>query len=432
MKSLFLIILPLVLQIGQFWDETPEMKSLRTHVEEICLAQNEGRPAGSEGEKNVAHYIYDVLSRCGAQMLCPRDGDIFGVVTSKGDTLSSRNVAAVFQGGDKQLQNHYIVVGARMDGMGVNELTVDGVRASQIYHGANGNASGLAMLLDLADMVSCNSLSLKRSVIFVAFGASSTGFAGAWSFIRNSMGKEAENIDAMINLDILGIDKEGLLAYTSGNADINHMLAALSSSVQPIKPKIIGYEPYPSDHQVFYNAEIPSILFTSGRYTEHNTPKDTPGILDYAFMEREKEYIFNFILHIANGPAGVPAFRDVTRTEKKPDETIYSWGDCDVPPMFLNNPDPTIFLKKWVYPYLKYPEGCIKDGVQGRVMVEFIIREDGRLTDAHVTRGIDEELDAAALKVICASPKWRPARHNKKRVACSMTIPVEFRLKKKK
>lgn len=423
---ILLMLLPLLFQ---YWEESAEIKSMRAHVEEICLAQNEGRAPGSEGEANVAAYVFDVLSASGAHMLCGRDGDIFGIRNEKGDTLCSRNVISCVQGYDKTLRDHFIVVGARMDSRGTNVLTVDGNRVEQIYTGANGNASGLSMLLELSGMIASNSLNIKRSVIFVAFGASSSSFAGAWHFLHHTFGGRMQNIDAMVNLDMLGIDKSGMMAFTAGNEDLNLMIRTVSQSIQPVKPALISEEPYPCDQQVFYAGEIPSVLFTSGRYSEHNTPKDTPGILDYAFMEREKEYIFNFIMELANAHEGVPSFRTVTRGDAS-DESIYAWSDCDVPPMFQNNPDPTVFLQKWVYPYLKYPESCIRDGVQGRVMVEFIIQADGTLTDAHVTRGIDPELDEAALKVIKISPKWRPARMGKKKVACSMAIPVEFRLKK--
>lgn len=426
---ILLLILPLLFQ---YWEESASVKSFRLHVEEICLAQNEGRAAGSEGERAVADYVYNVLRDSGMDVISGAEGDTFGVLGPKGDTLVSRNVIAFAQGYDPALKDRYIVVGARMDGIGTHVMTVDGVRTEQIYAGANGNASGLALLMELAPMIARQSVALKRSVVFVAFGASGSSFAGSWHFLHHTFAKDAGKIDAMINLDMLGVNRDGMMAYTCGNEDLNMIINAMASSFQPIKPRIISSEPYPSDHQVFYAAEIPSVLFTSGRYPEHNTVKDTPGILDFDFMEREKEYIYNFICELANAGEGVPAFYSVDRMAGKHDDAVMPWSDCDTPPMFLNNPNPSVFLEKWVYPYLKYPQSCIADGIQGRVMVEFIIQADGRLTDAHVVRSVDPQLDEAALKVISASPKWRPARFKGKKTACSMTIPVEFRLKKKK
>lgn len=425
------ILLIALALLSQYWEDSPTVKALRTHVEEICLSQNEGRAPGSEGEKDVASYVYSVLKDNGLEMLCLPGGDVFGLNVG-GDTLVSRNVAAFVQGYDKDLKDHYIIVGARMDNLGVNTLTVDGQRVQQVYTGANGNASGLAMLMELASLVNNHAIMLKRSVIFVAFGASTNSFAGSWNFLHNTFAKDAKRIDAMVNLDMLGVNRDGMKAFTGGNEDINMMISTLNQSLQPITPSIVPLEPYPSDHQVFYAEQIPCVLFTSGRYAEHNTHKDTASILDYEFMEREREYIFNFVVELANAPVGVPSFEAVDRSGKVNSKGVMSWSDCDVPPMFLNNTNPSVFLEKWVYPYLKYPQSCINDGIQGRVMVEFTIAADGKLVDAHIARSVDPELDAAALKVIEASPKWRPARHKGKKVASSMTIPVEFRLKKRK
>lgn len=429
MKYLFILFALLF----QYWDDTDIVRDMKAHVAEITLAQNEGRSPGSEGEKAVASYVYETLKSKGIDMLTGSDGDIFGLNTDKGDTLVSRNVMGMIQGYDATLKDRYIVVAARMDNIGSNVLTVDGVERLQIYHGANGNASGLAVMMEVAGQSARNSLLFKRSVIFLGLGSSTSSFAGAWHFLNQTFQKDASRIDAMINLDILGQGGDtGLMAFTAGNEDLNLLISNLSSSLQPIKPVMIPTEPYPSDHQIFYAQEIPSVLFTTGRYPEHNTVRDTPSILDYDLMEREVEYIFNFLTSLCNCREGMPAFHNSAPVEETSDGKVMSWADCDVPPAFLGNINPAYFLEKWVYQYLKYPKASIRDGIQGRVLVTFTIEKDGNVRDVHVTRSIDPELDEAAIKVVEASPKWKPARMNGQKVACTMTIPVEFRLKKRK
>ena len=80
---------------------------------------------------------------------------------------------------------------------------------------------------------------------------------------------------------------------------------------------------------------------------------------------------------------------------------------------------------------MKYPQSAIINGVQGTVMVQFVIEKDGKVTDVKVVKGVDDELDAEALKVINASPKWKPGKLSGKKVRASITVPVEFRLEKK-
>jgi TonB family protein len=172
-------------------------------------------------------------------------------------------------------------------------------------------------------------------------------------------------------------------------------------------------------------------MFTTGKYSEHNTERDTQSILDYDTMEKELEYIYNFLLEVA-GTSQTLAFRESRVPARGPAyDDVVSYYDCDQRPTFLNSADIAPFMEKWVYPNLKYPEGAVRDGVQGRVMVDFIIDKDGKVTDVRVVRGIDIELDEEAVRVISASPKWKPGRVNGQKVRTSITVPVEFRLKKK-
>ena len=75
---------------------------------------------------------------------------------------------------------------------------------------------------------------------------------------------------------------------------------------------------------------------------------------------------------------------------------------------------------------------AVRNGVQGRVVVEFIIEKDGKVTNVRVVRGVSDELDAEAVKVISASPKWKPGRVKGEKVRIAISLPVEFKLEKKK
>ncbi len=406
------------------------ISALKAHVRELSSAGMEGRKAGSEGEKMAAEYVSQTLKEYGVDVISSDGGDVFGIRKENGDTLTSRNVIGYVQGYDKDLRDSYIVVGARLDNLGTMTMTVDGQRVERIYFGANGNASGLAMMMELARMVQTNSILFRRSILFVAFGASAETMAGSWYFLNRAF-SDAGKIDAMINLDMLGTGDKGFYAFTSSNAEVNALIRTLTGNLQPITPEIVAAEPYPSDHRAFYDKEIPSVLFTTGRYPEHNTPKDTQSIIDYETMERELEYIYNFTLAVANVNSRL-AFKpsDVPQRDKSYDDVV-AYHDCDIRPIFFNSQDPRQFLEKWVYQYIKYPEKALLEGVQGRVMVDFIIEKDGRVTDVRVVKGVSPELDAEAVKVISASPKWKPGRVAGNKVRTSMMIPVEFRLEKK-
>ena len=404
-------------------------RALREHVGYLASAALEGRAAGSPGELEAADYVREVLGSYGIELLSGTDGDEFGIKRDDGDTLVSRNVIGVIEGYDRSLRDRYIVIGARLDNIGTRTITIDGQPFTRIYNGANGNASGVAMMLELARMLKTNSLMLKRSVVFVAFGSSLESHIGSWYFLNRSF-PAVDRIDAMVNLDILGRG-QGFYAYTGSNADLNRILNRVNSTLQPVKPEITATEPVDSDHRMFYASEIPSVLFTTGMYPEYGTDRDTPSILQYDDMERELEYLYNFTVELVNGTA--PAFRPDEGVEA-PVETARAipYYECDIPPTFLGSTDPKAFLEKWVYAYLKYPQEAVRNGIQGRVLVDFVIDEKGKVTDVKVLRGVDPLLDAEAVKVVSASPDWRPARLQGKKVRSEISLYVEFKLERKK
>ena len=373
----------------------------------------------------------DILSSYGIDLLSDPEGDLFGLRQESGDTLRSRNVIGFIPGYDPALRDHYIVIGARLDNMGCSDIMVNGEKRQTIYYGANGNASGLAMLAQLARKLKTNSVLLRRSVIIAAFGSSLDMGAGAWYFLNRSFAG-ADKIDAMINLDMLGTGSSGFYAYTASNRDLDAIITRLSGTLQPVQPKLVSPEPVNSDHRVFYDRQIPAVFFTTGMYPEYNSDRDTASVLEYDDMERELEYIYNFTLDLVNGVR--PEFREKDERRKKyvKDEDVVPYYECDVKPVFLGSSDPSVFMSKWVYVYLRYPREAVQAGVQGRVLVDFVIDTRGRVTDVKVIKGVSELLDAEAVRVISASPDWKPARVRGKKVKCEMSLYVDFKLERRK
>ncbi len=408
--------------------DTDGVAALKADVSYICSPAHRGRKAGSPGEKDVANYVFREMEKAGLVMLSSEEGDVFGIQGEK-DTLISRNVIGVLAGSDEVLRNRYIVIGAHMDHLGTYQMMRDGVPEEVVYPGANGNASGLASLLALARHISATGTAFKKSIIFIAFGAGCDSFAGAWYFLNRSF-EDVKNIDFMINLDMLGYGSQGFYAYTSSNADLNRAIEATSRDLQPVKPVLSSLEPYPSDHRAFYSKEIPSVLFTTGRYSSHNTPRDTPEELDWNNMELQLEYIYNFVRDQASNTSPIDFIEPQIEATQEED-TVYGYYDCDVPPIFLGSPKIDRFMQDWVYRYVKYPESAIRDGVQGTVQVNFIIEKDGNVSNVRIVRSCDERLDEAAMNIVRISPKWKPARMHGRKVRCTLTIPIEFILKRK-
>lgn len=85
-------------------------------------------------------------------------------------------------------------------------------------------------------------------------------------------------------------------------------------------------------------------------------------------------------------------------------------------------------LLKFLQDNLKYPENAMKNNVQGRVIVQFVVEKDGTPTEFKVLRSVDPDLDAEALRVMKAMPKWKPGMQKGQVVRVKFTVPVSFKI----
>lgn len=85
-------------------------------------------------------------------------------------------------------------------------------------------------------------------------------------------------------------------------------------------------------------------------------------------------------------------------------------------------------LLKFLQENVKYPENAMKNNVQGRVIVQFVIEKDGTPTEFKVARSVDPDLDAEALRVLQTMPKWKPGMQRGEVVRVKFTVPVSFKL----
>ena len=85
-------------------------------------------------------------------------------------------------------------------------------------------------------------------------------------------------------------------------------------------------------------------------------------------------------------------------------------------------------LMSYLASNIKYPVVAQENGVQGRVIVSFVVERDGSITDVKVARSVDPSLDREAQRVVKSMPKWKPGKQNGSTVRVKYTVPVVFRL----
>ncbi len=213
----------------------------------------------------------------------------------------TRNVVALLQGNDKNLENEYIVVGAHFDHLGMGGPG-SGSRATDtiaVHNGADDNASGVATLIQLAEKLAAEK-SNKRSIIFATFSAEEMGLVGSKAFV-NKPPVETEKMVAMFNFDMVGRLDETTNALSIGGSQTSKESEALMTDLNTdfslaFSPEGVG----PSDHASFYLQNIPVFFISTGAHPDYHTPADDAEFINYEGTKKVADYAVRLIENIAN------------------------------------------------------------------------------------------------------------------------------------
>ncbi|MDQ3194527.1 MAG: M28 family peptidase, partial [Bacteroidota bacterium] len=185
------------------------------------------------------------------------------------------NVLGFLEGNDPVLKNEVIVIGAHKDHLGFGTYgSLHKGNDKQIHNGADDNASGISGLLELAQKLSFEKNDMKRSILFMAFGAEEAGLIGSAHFTKSKI-FESMNIVAMLNMDMIGrLTDDKLIIYGTGTStgwnDIIDSLNKKYNFKLTKTPDGFG----PSDHSSFYAKNIPVLHFFSGTHSDYHSPTD--------------------------------------------------------------------------------------------------------------------------------------------------------------
>jgi protein TonB len=85
-------------------------------------------------------------------------------------------------------------------------------------------------------------------------------------------------------------------------------------------------------------------------------------------------------------------------------------------------------MNRYLVRNIKYPLIAQENGIQGRVICQFVVNSDGKIVDVQVVRGVEASLDKEAVRVIQSMPAWTPGRQGGKNVRVKYTLPIRFKL----
>ncbi len=142
-------------------------------------------------------------------------------------------------------------------------------------------------------------------------------------------------------------------------------------------------------------------------------------------MENEAQTGAMDITEGTNDLNKVTIIDQVIAEEKPVDDEPVSIAMVEQKPQFQGGEEA---MYKWLRDNINYPAAASEEGVQGRVVVEFVVGKDGSISNVRVVRSRHPALDKEAIRVIKAMPKWVPGRNNGQPVKVTYTLPVSFKL----
>lgn len=260
-----------------------------------------GRDAGSEGIDEAADFIEDIFTKNGVKPY----------FKSYRDTLSNfekpaYNMVGMVQGNDPTLKKEFIILGAHYDHIGM----IDAENNDSIANGANDNASGSTVVLELARYFG-KAKTNKRSMIFALFSAEEKGLLGS-EHLAGILKSQNLDLYAMLNFEMVGVpmvDKDYLM-YLTGFELSN--LAAVSNvyageNLAGFLPKAKEFELFKrSDNFPFHNLfNVPSQTYSTFDFTNfdyYHRVDDEASLMDYDHMAKVVNKIIPVIEGIANAP----------------------------------------------------------------------------------------------------------------------------------
>jgi hypothetical protein len=251
--------------------------------------------------------INDLEKRLNSK-LKPISFSIKTIVEGKSEVLqnmsNTRNVVMELPGEDASLKNEYLIFGAHFDHLGMGgpgspSRTPDTVA---VHHGADDNASGVAMMIELAGKFAGTPGSHKRRMIFIAFTGEEEGLFGSRYFTDNP-GIDLSKTDVMFNFDMVGClnDTKDLQVGGVGTADSLKKKIAAVCDTNLLKLTFTEEGSGNSDYSSFYAKNIPVLFFTTGADVEnYHKPSDTYDKINYKGMVVVSDFIFKLASELAS------------------------------------------------------------------------------------------------------------------------------------
>ncbi len=273
-----------------------ERERLEKHVRTLASPDFQGRRG--EGARKAAAYVLDEFRSAGLRPLFG-DSYIQEVPGPDGEGVRGRNLGVRLEGSDPKLREEWVILAAHYDHLGVHE--------GQVYRGADDNASGVAMLLEVARAMAKAPTPPRRSVMFVSFDLEEDGLVGSRFFVDHPpvpLEKVVLNLTAdMIGRSLRGVCDTHVFVLGSESAPKTREWVTAAAPIGPWRVSLLGSDLLVvprSDYGPFKARKVPYLFFSTGEDPTYHTPADVPETIDYPKLQAISQMIGGVTVQAAN------------------------------------------------------------------------------------------------------------------------------------
>ncbi len=289
----------------------PELAEAAARIDELGLLETiqriahdsmRGRATPSPELERTANWIAERFEALGLEP--PFDGSYLQWYETQG--VRAPNVAGLVRGSDPQLADEYVVYSAHMDHVGVGRPDASG---DSVYNGADDDASGTAVVLELAEAFGALNPPTRRSTIFLLVSGEEQGLWGSRHFATDPP-VPLEAVVANLNADMLGRNwTDRVVAIGKEQSDLGETLDAVAAAhpelgIRPIE------DPWPeenfyrrSDHFNFARRGVPVLFFFNGTHEDYHRPSDEAELIDAEKAARIGRLMFFLGVEVAERDA---------------------------------------------------------------------------------------------------------------------------------
>lgn len=226
------------------------------------------------------------------------------------------NVIGYLRGTDPARAHEHIILGAHFDHLGWGQFgSLATSREPAIHPGADDNASGTALLVELAERLARRPL--PRSVLFIAFNAEERGVIGSSYYVRHPL-LPLDSAIAMLNFDMVGrLTQSTLTLHGLGSSSVWRPLLDSLAPLFGLQLSTAESGFGPSDHTPFHARGVPVLFFFTGLHRDYHRPSDTWENLNYEGMAQIAEFAEALLRTLASRPERPDARRTQAHTDSQ-------------------------------------------------------------------------------------------------------------------